>query len=389
MLLALGFRPFYLLAALFGTVALAAWVAVFEGGLVLPTHLPGAAWHAHEMLFGFAAAVIVGFLLTAARNWTGLATASGPLLGLLALLWLAGRVLNLSGAGGLAPWVDAAFLPVAAIVLAVPLMRARNRRNLFVVPLLVALGLLNLLHHAGWLGWQGVPFQPIPQVVAVSVATGLVALLMTVIGGRVIPNFSANAVHDLRPRTWPAVEWLTLAAMMLIPLVDLSPTHWGLSPVAFDGLLLCAGLLQLMRLLGWQPWRTRGNALLVMLPLAYGWIPVYLVLRAILGGGAVVIPSLALHALVVGAMASLMLAMMMRSALGHTGRPLRAGPIEVLCFFGLQLAALVRVLGPLLAPALQDLWIPVSGSLAALALAIYAVGYAPILTRPRIDGKPG
>jgi uncharacterized protein involved in response to NO len=81
--------------------------------------------------------------------------------------------------------------------------------------------------------------------------------------------------------------------------------------------------------------------------------------------------------------------MMMRSALGHTGRPLRAGPIEVLCFFGLQLAALVRVLGPLLAPALQDLWIPVSGSLAALALAIYAVGYAPILTRPRIDGKPG
>jgi uncharacterized protein involved in response to NO len=389
MILALGFRPFYLAAAAFGALALAAWVAVWHGWPIVQSHLPGAAWHAHEMLFGFAGAVIVGFLLTAARNWTGLPTASGRALGGLVALWLAGRILNLVGPAALAAWVDASFLPVCAVVLAIPLVRSRNRRNVFVIPLLGALGLLNLLHHAAWLGWPLASFHPLPQSVALSVAVGLVGLLMTVIGGRVIPNFSANAVSGLQPRTWPVVERLTVAGMILLPVLDLSPSHWGLPEPLFLAVLWLTGMLQGLRWLGWQPWRTRHNVLLLMLPVAYAWIPAYLILRALLGGDGPVIPSLALHALVVGGMASLMLAMMTRSALGHTGRPLRAGTVEVLGFFGLQAAALLRVVGPLAAPGAHGLWITLSGSVATLALAIYAVGYWPILTRPRIDGKPG
>jgi len=179
-----------------------------------------------------------------------------------------------------------------------------------------------------------------------------------------------------------------LGLMILVPLVDLSPTRWGLPDVTVSGLLALAGSLQAIRLLGWQPWRTRGNTLLLMLPIAYAWIPAYLLLRALLGGGPVV-PSLALHALVVGGMASLMLAMMTRSALGHTGRALSAGPVESLAFFAMQAAALLRVAGPLAAPGSYDLWISLSGAFATLAFATFAVGYWPVLTRPRVDGRPG
>ncbi|MBX3705951.1 MAG: NnrS family protein [Pseudomonadales bacterium] len=388
MLLALGFRPFYLAAPLFAAGALSAWLLVYHGVWQPHMPLPPVAWHAHEMLFGFAAAVIAGFLLTAARNWTGRETASGALLLALVLLWLTARVLNLVGPGPLGALVDAAFLPVCALVLAIPLWRARNRRNYFVVPLLIALGLVNLLHHGAYLaGWSGSGGNALPTV-AVNVAAGLIALLMTVIGGRVIPAFSANAIPGLRPRVRPWVEYSVVGLMLLLPVLDLAGGWLFLPGGTLVALLVLAASLQLVRLAGWQPWRTRGNALLAMLPLAYAWIPLYLLLRAAaLENPAMA--SVALHALVVGAMASLMLAMMTRSALGHTGRALRAGSVELACFAAIQAAALVRVGGPLLVPGAHALWITLSGVLAVVAFAIFAAGYWPILTRPRIDGRPG
>jgi len=388
MLFALGFRPFYLTAALFAAAALAAWLAAYHGVWLPRTPLPPLAWHAHEMLFGFAAAVMAGFLLTATRNWTGRPTASGTPLAILVLLWLVARALNLTGPGQLAAWVDALFLPVCALVIAAPLWRAQNRRNYFVVPLLIALGAANFLHHSAYLaGWPGPDRIPL-QSVAVNVAAGLIALLMTVIGGRVIPAFSANAIAELRPRVWTWVEHSTIGLMLLIPVLDLAAGWWSIPTGAFAQLLVVAATLQLVRLVGWQPWRTRSNALLAMLPLAYAWIPLYLLLRAAAPDSAIV-SSTALHALLVGAMAGLMLAMMTRSALGHTGRSLRAGRVELTCFTAIQAAALVRVGGPLLAPGAHDLWVTLSGGLAVVAFAVFAIGYWPILTQPRVDGRPG
>jgi uncharacterized protein involved in response to NO len=385
--LALGFRPFYLLAAAYGACALPLWVVAWRGSLHIDSHLGAYAWHAHEMLFGFAGAVIAGFLLTAARNWTGRSTASGARLGALVLLWLAGRVLNLTGPSGIAALFDAAFLPACAAVLAVPIVRSRNYRNLFVVPVLVALGLVNLLHHGSLLGWSTVGSYL--QGSATYAGAGLIALLMTVIGGRVIPSFSANAVRGLRPRTSPALEWLVVGLMALLPVVDLVAGPLALSAELCVALFAIAGAAQLVRLAGWQPWRTRRNGLLLMLPLAYLWLPVYLMLRAFAYSGGMLLLPVALHALLVGGMASLMLAMMTRSALGHTGRPLRAGRVEIIAFWSMQAAALVRVAGPTAWPVANDLWIPLAGGLATLALATFAIGYWPILTRPRVDGRPG
>jgi uncharacterized protein involved in response to NO len=386
---ALGFRPFYLGAAFFGALAVPAWYGAFRGWTRVGGPLPDMAWHAHEMLFGFAAAVIAGFLLTAARNWTGRETARGAALAGLFGLWVAGRLLNLTGPAALAAWVDASFLPVTAAVLAVPLLRARNHRNLFVVPLLVALGAANLLHHAAYLGWAPAEFQPLPQVVAVSAAAGLVALLMTVIGGRVIPAFSANAIPGLHPvrRGW--LDWTVAGTMLAILLADLSPSRWGLPAGAFTALLAFAAAGHVVRLAGWRPWRTRADPLLLILPVSYAWIPVYLLLRAVLGAGVPGIPSIALHALTVGAMASLMLAMMTRSALGHTGRPLRAGAAELAIFGAIQTGALLRVAGPVLAPEFHALWVGLSSGAVALAFGVFAAAYWPILMRPRIDGRPG
>ena len=304
-------------------------------------------------------------------------------------LWLMGRILNLTGPWPIAAWVDSSFLPALALTLAVPLIRAGNHRNLFVVPLLLALGAANLLHHSvylGWLGWLQMP--SLPPSVAINTAVGLIALLMTIIGGRVIPAFSANAIQGLQAQRWLSIEVLAFGSMVAIILHDLTPWFWGLPPRLFAGLLLLAALAQIIRLCGWQPWRTRANGLLLMLPVAYAWLPAYLLLRAALGDSPTVIPPVALHALVLGGMTGLMVAMMTRSALGHTGRPLVAGTAELLIFWGIQLGALVRVLSPTLAGP-YTVWIAVAGLAVTLAFAIMAVRYWPILTRPRVDGRPG
>ena len=173
-------------------------------------------WHAHEMIFGFAPAVIVGFLLTAVRNWTGLPTPSGAALGALFGLWAAGRILILvggvTGTGLIGVWVDLAFLPVAAVTLAVPLWQAANRRNAFVVVVLLMLAVANGLFHASQQGW----ITGLPVGLATTVGLDFILILMTVIGGRIIPAFSANAVAGLQPRSWLGIEILAIGSVSSI-----------------------------------------------------------------------------------------------------------------------------------------------------------------------------
>ena len=392
--LSIGFRPFYLGAAIFACLAVPLWmvavlgasdgIALSDGGSALLRF--DLNWHRHEMLFGFAPAVIAGFLLTAARNWTGLPTPAGGRLAALFGLWIAGRIAMLWPAAGSQPQiavaalVDLSFLPVLATGLAIVLWRSRNYRNGFVILILLGLGIANTAFHLDRLGWMST----MPGHQAITLAFDLIAVLMIVIGGRVTPAFSANAIAGLRPRRWPLLEVLAIGAPVAILLTDafLPAIDSGWSR-EYRWLLWLTGAVHIVRLAGWQPWRALSNPLLLALPLAYAWIPAYFLLRAWLGGEPGLLPPVATHALAVGAMASLMLAMMTRSALGHTGRALRARPVELVCFGAIHFAALARVAGPLAMPEAYRLWLMLAAMGWTLAFATFAIAYWPILTRPR------
>lgn len=381
--LSLGFRPFYLGAALFAAMAIPLWIGAFLRGFNLPEGLPVYLWHTHEMLFGFAPAVIAGFLLTAARNWTGLPTASGHQLGALFGLWVLGRIAPFFCPVGISAVIDLAFLPALAVTLAIPLWRARNARNAFVIGILALLTVCNGWFHASALGIT----PPLHVRTATGIAMDVVLVLMSVIAGRIIPAFSANAIAGLQPVSSRWLEIPAIGGVVLITVADaISPWLTPVPDRVFAALLYGVAIAHLVRLAGWKPWRTAGNVLLFVLPLSYLWIPVHLLLRAWHGAGPGTLEPMSAHALLVGAMAGLMLSMMTRSALGHTGRPLRAGTAEVVCFVAIWLAALSRTFAVPLLPGHPDIVLVASAAFWTVAFATFAIAYAPRLLTARADG---
>lgn len=374
---ALGFRPFYLLAAAFAALAMLAWLFVLTGRLEMP--MPAVWWHAHEMLFGFAAAVIVGFLFTAGRNWTGLDTPTGVPLALLALLWLLGRVGMAFGGGLVTAVLDTAFLVAAAAAIARVLWKAGSRRNYFVVGILSLLAGANIAFHLGRFGALAVdPLQ------ALHFALGVIVLLETVIGGRVIPSFTASALKGVRQ--WQSQPWNYAS----VAATGLALMAWALLPAArWPAVLsLLAFALQVPRCLGWNPWATRGAPLLWILHLAHLWIPVGLLLLAAAQLGW--LPrSAGVHALTIGATGGLIIGMITRTALGHTGRMIIVGRVEVAAYALVQVAAVVRVLTVAAIPVAATAGIHIAATLWALAFLLYLWRYLPWLLRPRIDGQPG
>jgi len=383
-LLALGFRPFYLFAALFAIVAVPAWLMSFAAGMPLGDYQQGMAWHSHEMIFGFAPAIIAGFLLTAVRNWTGRPTPTGtPLAGLVAL-WLVARVLMLTGLSSVAALIDILFLPALGIAVAIPIWRSRNVRNYKILGVLTVLTLANVAYHLASL--ELLPFEF--TRVSMTAALDALAILIAIVGGRVIPAFIGNAVQGATPRHISSVEIVSVGALVVILIADVLKPWIAVPHIAWLVIFVVAAVGQGLRLLLWQPFRTRGNPLLWMLPVAYAWLPVSLALRA-LELQSIIPTGAAFHALTIGAITSLMIAMMMRSALGHSGRPLLAGPAEVGAFVLLQLSAIVRVLAASVVPGAYREAMIIAGVLWTLAFAVFLLRYWPILTRPRIDGKPG
>jgi len=374
---ALGFRPFYLLAAAFAALAMLAWLFVLTGRLAMP--MAGIWWHAHEMLFGFAAAVIVGFLFTAGRNWTGLETPTGLPLALLALLWLLGRLGMAFDGGVVSAAVDSAFLPAAAAAIARVLWKAGSRRNYFVVGILSLLAAANIAFHLGRFGALAVdPLQ------ALHFALAVIVLLETVIGGRVIPSFTASALQGVRQ--WQSQPWNYAS----VAATGLALLTWALLPEARwpAALALLAFALQVPRCLGWNPWATRGAPLLWILHLAHLWIPVGLALLAAAQLGW--LPrSAGVHALTIGATGGLIIGMITRTALGHTGRMIVVGRIEIAAYALVQVAAVVRVLTVAAIPVAVTAGIHIAATLWALAFLLYLWRYLPWLIRPRIDGQPG
>ena len=382
-LLRLGFRPFYVGAAAFALLSVPLWVAVYLGHWHLSMALPPLLWHAHEMLFGFAVAVILGFLLTAVKAWTGLATPRGAALGALALLWLAARVAAVTGPYTLYAVLDLALLPLVAAVLTRLLLRARNRRNLPLAAMLMLLALANGVFHLGLVGVLDVsPLTPLYAALA------LVVMIECVIAGRVIPAFTMNATPGLTLRVRTPVERAALALTALALLLwvfgpaEAGWNMWG------GFLLLLAALAQVGRLLQWQPAITRHRPILWILHLAYAWIPVGLALLAAARFGALSM-SPGVHALAIGATGGLIIGMMTRTARGHTGRALQVSRAEVAAYGLVMLAAAIRVLLPLAAPPWLPLALVLSAAGWAAAFAIYLFIYTPWLLQTRFDGKDG
>lgn len=378
-LLRLGFRPFYLGAALLACLSVPWWVGVFLGHVPQDLGFSPLLWHGHEMLFGFAASVIVGFLLTAVRAWTGLPTPRGPLLGALALLWLAARLAAFVAPYWLYALLDVLLLPIVAVLLLRVLIAARNKRNLPLISLLLAMAVANAVFHLALLGVISAP-----PLTALYAELALIVMVVCVMTGRVVPLFTKNVTPGLVINVPPRFEpWL-------LGLTALALAAWVFgAPALVTGIAcLAAAVMHVVRIWRWQPRVTLGRPILWILHLSCAWFPVAFVLLALAQLGWVA-PSLAVHALGVGVIGGLIIGMMTRTARGHLGRPLKTSAAETLAYVLVLVAAVVRALVPAVAPGWYVPALGLAGGLWGLAFLIYVVVYTPWLLRTRLDGKDG
>ena len=377
-----GFRPFFLLAGFHALLALPLWIMLLHGRSPLQPALPAFAWHAHGMLYGFVTAAIAGFLLTAVPSWTGRRGFAGAPLAGLVLLWLAGRLL-MTFPSSLAPgWVaavDLAFLPTLALTLLPALIHSGKRRNFVFIGLLALLFASNLQFHLDASYDSG----------TLRLGLNTMLLMLTLLGGRMIPAFTSAGLKQCgletrigRCRLLGRATLLAVAGVLIVDLID--PGGRLATLIAAS-----AALLLLVQLSRWQGQHTLRTPILWVLHVAYAWLPVCLALKAAALAGLPIAGSAWLHALTVGAMASMIIGVMSRASLGHTGRELIAPRSIVLAYLLLTGAALARVFGPLFHPAAALGWFDLSALLWCLAFALFVVVYTPILCRPRADGRPG
>ncbi len=375
-ILSAGFRPFFLAAAGWAAIGIPLWLAAYMDGLVVPSQLPPLVWHAHEMVYGFAAATVAGFMLTAIPNWTGRMPLQGRPLLLLLALWALGRIgVCLSAEIGLmaAAVLDLSFPAAFLAVVAREILAGRNWRNL---PMVGALSLLlfgNLLVHLDALGV--VPAAMLGN--RIGIATLL--LLISLVGGRIIPSFTRNWLTKERPegRFDRAALVLTAAALAV----------WAVAPdaVVTPWVALVAGTAVALRLSRWRGLRTFPEPLLLILHVGYGWLALGLLLLGVNGVYELLPATAALHALTVGAIGTMTLAVMTRASLGHTGRPLAAGPGTRTIYVLITIAALVRVLAPL-AGGQTELALWLAGAAWSGAFGLFALLYGRALASPHAEG---
>ena len=383
----LGFRPFFLGGAVFSLIAITLWLLIYKGTISFSPYGGGYWWHIHEMIFGFGSAIIVGFLLTAVQNWTGIASVKGKPLAALFLLWLLGRVVmlmpDLLGAT-LSALIDLSFLLAIAYTLAKPILAIKQYRNLFFVPLLVMFTIANGEMHLATL---------YPQSFSLSYSgyagVLLVVFLMSVMSGRVVPMFTANGTQTTKTTPAPLLDKLANGSLLLAMLMLLLHPLVGFVPMFFGIILIFAGLFQLIRWLRWRPWITLGVPLLWSLHFAikFTWFGLIL-----LGFSYIIdeIPSNHVwHLLTIGGMGGIILAMISRVSLGHSGRPLTPAKMMSVAFASITLSAMVRVFGPWLVPEKTLLFVDISGFFWLVAFGLFTFYYGPMLLKAREDGRPG
>lgn len=378
----LGFRPFFLVAGITAILLMSLWIYGYALGHFEFGYYGAALWHGHEMIFGYTAAVISGFLLTAVRNWTGIQTPHGKALAGLVLLWLAGRIAPFIPEA-LPQWliaiIDMAFLPTLAIALSVSLLRSRQKHNLVFLFILAALTVANTMVHLQVLG-----FTQNSANYGIYFAVYLIVFLIAIIGGRVIPFFTEKAIPGITTRGWPAVEYLSLGALLVMAGLHLSHA----APVLVAIFALFAAIGHGARLYGWYQNPVWSIPLLWVLHLGYAWLVTGFILTALSAAG-VVNKLLAIHAFTTGAIGTMTLGMMARVSLGHTGRILHVGSAMTWAFVFANLAGLSRVFLPVIFPARHSDWIILAGLFWSAAFAIFVISYVRILIQPRIDGRPG
>lgn len=385
-LLAYPFRLFFVLAGVYGALLTLLWIGMLFWGWSTPTAINPLRWHAHEMLFGLVPAVIAGFLLTAICNWTGCQPLNHGRLLALALVWLAGR---------LVPWcptalpplvyavVDMLFLLILAAYVAYIVLSTGNRRNLIMAVVLILFAAANALIHLDLMA-----VLPGKALLGEELAIYLTLLLMVIIGGRIIPNFTANWLGQTggprdRIRQWPMINLLAIGTTIL-----LLPAAWLKMPQLTAVIALAAALTNTIRLSGWG-WRyCLREPLLWILHLGYAWIIVALLLKGLSPWVAGINQAVWIHAAGVGAMGTLILGVMTRVALGHTGRAMTLPKGAVVIYALITFAALLRLLSALGWAGYQEPLI-LSAVSFSLAFALFTLLYWPILSRPRADGRPG
>lgn len=377
----LAFRPFFLAAAIWAALALALWMALFMTGTALPSRFDPLTWHIHAMLFGFVLAAIAGFLLTAIPNWTGRAPVRGARLMALVALWLAARIAGQVSALlplWLAAACDLAFPVALCLVAAHEIIAARNWRNL-AMPLPV--GILALADGLMYLDVAGFDLRP---GLGWRLALAAVIILISVVGGRIIPAFTRNWLRQRRSAALPAEHGgLTLMALASLHGGLLG---WALLPgsKAIGGLLLLAAALNFSRWVRWRGFATVAEPLLAILHVGYAWM----ILGAALLGASLltdIVPqTAAIHAFTAGAMGTMVLAIMTRVSRGHTGRPLRADRATTLIYAAITLAAATRVAAAF-APASATALLVASALLWVMAFLLFVAAYGAMLLSPRIE----
>ena len=377
-----GFRPFFLGAGIQAVLAMGGWILWIylleidatpdDLTIAVPVHI----WHAHEMIFGYGLAVVAGFFLTAVPGWTGKQPVRGTMLGVLFAFWLVAR---------LASWFSASLPPIAValpelafvtmllILVGYALLSGWSKRNFLFLPVLASMFAAAVLYHIG-----------LPYTAHI-LGIDTLLVLLTVIGGRVVPAFTTNALRrdgvEPLPRAADKRDFAAILSVVVLAVADLV-----LPDSIFTGsVAIIAGLLVAFRMIGWRTPKALGSPILWILHLGYGWLAAGLILK----GSAVVtglIPEItAIHALTIGAIGSMTLGFMSRAALGHTGRELKVTTAITIAYLLVSLAAIIRLAGDFLPAELRDDAILFSGAVWIAAFLIFVVTYWPILTRPRVS----
>jgi uncharacterized protein involved in response to NO len=380
-ILLLGFRPFFLAAGIWSALTVGLWLLVVAGQVESPGAFDPLTWHGHEMIFGFAVAAIAGFLSTAVPNWTGRLPIQGRRLALLCGLWLAGR-LAVMASGLIGPAaaavIDVAFLVVFAGAILREILAGPKRSNLPVVGILGLLAGANTLIHLEAIGVAET------AVLGLRLAIAVVVMLITLIGGRVVPSFTRNWLAKRKaglPAPFGRVDRLALLATALAGLAWVAAPGWAGTGLA----ALLAAAANGARLARWRGLSTLGEPLVFVLHLGYGWLAAGFALLGLATLTGALPASAALHALTAGAIGTMTLAVMTRATLGHTGQALRAGAGTTTIYLLVTAAAVLRVVAPLLGAG-QPLVLVLGGLAWIGAFGLFVALYGPLLVAPRRAG---